>query len=158
MLYARWMLARELGAAAQIDRQSYLEPWAAEHMDALFCRPDYFWYACFLDDQLAGFLAARCHGPREARKFVVERLAVRPVCRGHGVGRRLLTHVCRLLSTGPERSHVVRVYLSERDDEAHRFLRAVGFRADKVLRRYGHADLYRFYRDAPLTAPARETV
>lgn len=124
----RWMIRRDMPEVFRIETGSFEFPWSDAEFVRCLRQRNCIGMVAEHDDQVVGFMIYELHETR----IVVLNFAVAAACRRRGVGRAMADKLVRKLSEGRRREILIRVCESILD--AHRFWRAVGWRAVRVER------------------------
>lgn len=130
LIRTRWLILADLDAVLAIERASFPHPWTwGEFLNALR-QPQGCGMVAQRGDAILGYMvyALALNG------IVLWNLAVAPQYRRQGIGMGLL----QVLRAKCQRG-VIEAAVAERNLPAQLFLRACGYRATRVLRRYFHA-------------------
>jgi ribosomal-protein-alanine N-acetyltransferase len=138
----RWLVQRDIEQVEAIEAESF--PWPWSHNDFIRClrqRNVIGLVARDDNDSVLGYVIYELH----KHYFEILNLAVHPDHRRRGVGSTLINRLAMKLAE--QRRVALWFNLWERNDEGHLFLRALGFKAKHVMRRFyedDNDDAYRF--------------
>jgi ribosomal protein S18 acetylase RimI-like enzyme len=134
----RWLITADLPAVLQIADDCPGLPWTMEEFQECFRSLDTIGKVVEVQGSVIGFLIYQLD--RDSHEVVVKSIAVAPEWQRHGVGHSMISSLDRKLSQGYER---VSAMVPESNLSLQFLLRAGGFRAVRVLRRYyGDEDAY----------------
>jgi len=128
---ARPLLAADVDGVAAIERAAFTDPWPARAFTELLAQPH---VRAFAVDQEDGRLAGYALASVAADQGEILNLAVDPLARGHGLGRRLVDALLEMF----RRERVTSVFLEVRqsNEVAIRLYRRAGFRPQSSRKRY----------------------
>lgn len=100
MIIVREMLPCDLDQVAEIERDTFSEPWSIEGLRASLASKDTLYVTALEGDRVAGY----CGLLRSFEEADITNVAVRESFRGRGIGRRMLTFLMEMgRSQGIER-------------------------------------------------------
>lgn len=130
--HVRWMIKRDLVRVMAIERVSFEFQWSEEEFRNYLRTRNCIGLVVECDEQVVGYAVCELLSDR----IHVLNFAVAPEWRRRGVGRQLVAKLKEKLSAHRRTRLVLEV--RERNLDAQRFFRAMGFRAVAVLRGHYH--------------------
>jgi len=128
--YIRWMIRRDMAEVLAIEADEFALPWHESDFVRMLSNRNGIGMVAELDSSVAGYMVYELQKTR----MVLHNLAVAGAMQGRGVGRQLIDKLKAKLSDRRRREIIC--HIGEWNLDAHLFFRAMGFRADKILR--GH--------------------
>jgi len=133
-VHIRWMIRRDMPEVLAIEQKSFEHPWSEEDFLARLRQRNTIGMVAEYGEIVAGFMVYDLY----KKRIELTRLAVERNHRGFGVGRQLAARMRTKLH--PERRTRLELLVRESNLDGQMFLRAVGFRAENVVRRYWEDD------------------
>lgn len=127
-VHIRWMIRRDMDQVQAIEDASYPFPRSAEDFTKCLRQRNCIGMVAEIGDTIAGYMVYELHQNR----LEILNIAVRQEHRRQGVGASMLAKLYGKLS--PQRRRRIDAVVSERNDPAHFWLKACGFRAVDLLR------------------------
>lgn len=126
----RWMIRRDMSEVLSIENTVFENPWSEEEFVMHLRQRNAIGLVAFSESSVVGFVIYELHKSYlQVRNFAVSFSA-----QGQGVGKALITKLTGKLSE-QRRTRII-TYVRESNLPAHKFFRAVGFRATRVIRDY----------------------
>ena len=126
----RYFVMRDMDQIMKVEQTSFSCPWTEEDFQQARCRNGVGIYVVEHGDKVIGYLVYQCH-----KKYIdILSMAVGPDWRSRGVGRKLLEKMIAKLS--PNGRTRIKLVVRETNLGCHLFLKALHFKASKVLRHY----------------------
>lgn len=124
----RWMIRRDMPEVLAIEAEGFEFPWLEEDFICCVRRPSVIPMVGEHDGRVVGFMVYELARSR----IDLLNLAVAGDCRRRGVGRQMVEKLCGKLSQ--QRRTAIVLEVRETNLPAQQFFRAMGFRAEAVLR------------------------
>lgn len=138
----RWMIRRDMAEVLAIEADEFALPWKETEFVRVLRNRNGIGMVAEWDSRVAGYMVYELF----RTQIMLHNLAVSGAMQGRGVGRQLIEKLKSKLDRR-RRSEIV-AHVSERNLDAQLFFRAMGFRADKVVRgkytEFQDLDAYRF--------------
>lgn len=131
--HIRWMIRRDMPEVLDIEERCFEFPWSEEDFICSLRQRNCIGMVAEYDEQVGGYMIYDLHKNR----LRLLNLAVHPRLWRKGIGTSMVDKLKAKLH--PERRERIVIEIRETNLEAQQFFRAVGFRAEKILRE--------FYRD-----------
>lgn len=125
----RWMIRRDLASILRIE-STQQSPWSEEDFLSELRKRDVIGMVADIKGEIAGYIVYQLQNMR----FVITKLVVAQEWQGCGVGRLLLSRLIKKLSR--DRRSCIAMYVRETSLPLQQFLRAMGFKASKVVREH----------------------
>jgi len=126
----RWMIRRDMPLVFEIDEKSSPHPWSEEDFSRQLRRRNCIGMVAEHNNQIVGFMIYELH---KASLHVLN-FAVHPAVRHRRVGQQMIAKLVDKLSQ--QRRERIDLLVRESNLSSQFFLKAMGFRAVKVLRGY----------------------
>ncbi len=138
-VHVRWMIRNDWPAVLQIEEICFVDPWDEEYLEHLKSKTNCILMVAEHREKVVGYFAYILH----KNHLELINLATHPGYRRQGVGQQMMAKLKSKL--GPHRRACIECTINERAEAMTLFLRAMGFRADRLLRGYcddGESDAY----------------
>lgn len=128
MIHTRWMIARDKPMVLDIESKSFEFPWQEEELIRCLRQRNCIGIVAEINDTVVGYMIYELHKNR----LHVLNFAVHPDYRLKGVGRAMVNNLIGKLM--PDRRNRIMLEVRETNLGAQLFWKAMGFKAESVLR------------------------
>lgn len=134
-----WVIRDDMPQVLEIENRSFHHPWKVDEFVRLLKKRNCI--ALAAKDEERGVVYGYMLHRLSKRYIMLERMAVAPAMRRHGVGTALIDKLKRKLSR--DRRNRLGLLVHEADLGAQLFFKAMGFRGVGIRKRYyGESDAY----------------
>jgi len=126
----RWLIRRDMDEVLEIERASFSHPWSEEEVLCCLRQRNCIGTVLEIDRKVVGFMIYELH----KSQLRILNMAVAPTCRRIGYGRRIVQRLIEKLSQ--QRRRAIRCEVRETNLKFQLFMRAMGFRCERVLRNH----------------------
>lgn len=126
----RWLIRRDMDEVMEIERTSFSIPWSEEDVLCCLRQQNCIGTVLEIDRKVVGFMIYELHKDQ----LRILNMAVSPNCRRVGYGHQMIQRLIDKLAQQRRRS--IRCEVRETNLEAQLFMRSMGFRCERVLRKH----------------------